>query len=399
MSKDTMSSRERMLAALTRQSPDYAPLSPYIAQGPFFKEPLFWRNQVERAERLLELGLEPTIDIWFPDPQIHPDVEIKTWRERKGDEVLLTKEYHTPAGVLRQVVRETEDWCNIRHNPWIPTTWGSELSIQYGMYLFDDWCVSRRVEPWVKGREDLDKLRCIIRPPEGYVLDEWRMDAERAMEYARKFDVLTTARRTIVGDAFQWFCDIPWFMMQLYDDPDFVEEFLGIFQDWSLRLVEFALDIGVDVVQYRGWYEPARFWGRKGWNRFIAPIIEEQTKLVHGAGKLHSYLLTEDVGVFAGELSAMGVDILQGIDPRVLGSSLGDFYDKLGHCKAFWGGVNAEVTLHSQDLAQIDQEVKEVIEILGAGGGLVLSTLLFPDVPMANIMQMIESWKKYRDLG
>lgn len=393
-----MSSRERMFAALTRQGPDHVPLSLYIAQGPLYKPPFFWRNQIERAERLLQLGLDPTIDIWFPDPQMHRDVEVKTWRERHGDDTLLIKEYHTPAGVLRQVVRETADWCSIGHGPWIPTTWGTEVSLQYGMYLFDDWCISRRVEPWVKGREDLDKLRYIIRPAEGYVLDEWRMDAERALDYARRFDVLTTARRTIVGDAFQWFCDIPWFMVQLYDDPAFVEEFLDIFQEWSLSLVQLGLKLGVDLIQYRGWYEPARFWGRKGWKRFIAPRLEAQARMVHAGGKLHGYLLTEDVGVLAAELRDMGVDVLQGIDPRVLGSSLREMADTLEGRKAFWGGVNAEVTLLSGDLDQIDVEVKDAIEILASDGGLVLSTLLFPDIPETSVVQMIDSWKKYRYL-
>ena len=143
-----------------------------------------------------------------------------------GDETpepILTKEYHTPAGVLRQSVRETEDWCSPLHTPWIPTTLGVEAPGLFGMDLFDDWCVSRRLEPWVKGPDDLDKLRYLIRLPDGLILDEWKMDTERAMDFARKHDVLTVARRTIVGDAFQWFCDIPWFLLQLHDDRGFVE--------------------------------------------------------------------------------------------------------------------------------------------------------------------------------
>ena len=53
-----LSSRERMLAALTRQSPDHVPFSPYIGNGPWFKEPMFWHDQFQRAERMLELGMD-----------------------------------------------------------------------------------------------------------------------------------------------------------------------------------------------------------------------------------------------------------------------------------------------------------------------------------------------------
>ena len=76
------------MAALKRQPHDHVPFSPYIAQGPWWPEPFLWIGQLERAERMLELNLDPTIDIWFPDPQPHPNVKIKTWRvvdKRSGE--------------------------------------------------------------------------------------------------------------------------------------------------------------------------------------------------------------------------------------------------------------------------------------------------------------------------
>lgn len=396
MTTSKLSSRERMLAAIKRQGPDHIPFSPYLGQGPEWPAPLFWRDQIERAERMLELGLDPTIDIWLPDPQPHREVAIKSWRERKGPEVLITKEYHTPTGVLRQVVRETEDWCSARHGPWIPTTFGVEKRDHFGIDLFDDYNVSRRTEPWVKGPDDLAKLRYIIRPPDDHVLNEWCMDAQRAMEFARKYDLLTVARRTIVGDAFQWFCDIPSFMLWMNDDPEWVAAFLAVFQDWSLKLVQLALEVGVDVVQYRGWYETPTFWGLKYWKQYLMSGIQAQTQLVHDAGKLHAYLLPGGAGVYANTLKDMELDLLVGIDPRMLhGGDLFDLFETLGSNKAFWGGINAEVTLESGDPARIDEEVRLAIESLGRDGGLILSAILFANVPQQSIMLMIEAWRKY----
>jgi len=398
MALSTMTSRERMLAAITRQNPDHIPFSPYIGQGPWWDEPFRWRGQLERAERMLDLGLDPTIDIWFPDPQPHPDVEIKTWRDTSGREPLLTKEYHTPAGVLRQTVRETKDWCSPLHGHWIPTTFGMEMATHLNMDLFHDWNVSRRTEPWVKGPEDLEKLRYLIRLPEGHILDEWRMDTDRAMEFAKKFDVLTVARRTIVGDAFEWFCDIPWFLLQLRDDPAFVRRFLAICQGWCLGLTDLALDAGVDVVQRRGWYEIPTCWGRDHFSEFLVPLIEEETKRVHGAGRLHCYLLPEGHSVLAPILKDLSADVLMGIDPRMLyGGDLESLFEQLGDTKSFWGGVNAEVTLESEDPARIEEEVKTAIDALaGNGGGLILSAFLFQQITVKSISLMIEAWKKYR---
>lgn len=391
----SMSSRERMLATIRRQEHDHVPFSLHVGIGPWLKEPLYWRDQIERAQKQLALGLDPTIDLWIPWPQPSKDVQIKSWREKKGKEILITKEYHTPAGVLRQVVRETQDWCEWTHGPWTPTCWGDEKRQHFNMDLMDDYNVSRRLEPWVKGPEDLEALKYIIRPPEGIVLDEWRMDAQRLMERAQELDVLTQFRRTIVGDAFQWFCDIPWFLMQLYEDPGFVRDFFKIFQDWSLEVVKLALEVGVDVVQYRGWYEIPNYFG-KTWKEFIYPAIEEHEKLVHSADRYLSYLLPEGQGAYVELLKETEIDILYAIDPRMLhGGDLSSLAAKLAESKTFWGGVNTEVTLISQNPKRIEREVKEAIDALNINNGLVLSAIALLETPTESIMHMIDSWKKH----
>ena len=393
---NTMSSRERMTAALTRQSPDHIPFSTFIAQGPWWDPPLRWRGQFDRARIMLELGLDPTIDIWLPDPQPHPDVEIKTWRDTTGAEPLLTKEYHTPAGVLRQTVRETEDWIDDQHAHWTPTIFGVENRNHYNLDLFDDWNVSRRTEPWVKGPEDLEKLQYILRLPEGHVLDEWRMDTARAIAFARKHHLFVTARRTIVGDGFLWFCDNEDFMVWSIESPAFVKDFFAVFQEWALALTELALEAGVDLVQRRGWYEVPTYWGPERYHEYLSPLVEEETQLVHQAGKLHSYLLPEGHGIYAPILKEMTVDALMGIDPRMLGQGdMAWLADELGAEKSFWGGVDAEVTLESQDPVAIDQAVERAVTTLGRRGGLVLGALIFQNISTRAILYLIDSWRRH----
>ncbi len=400
MPESTMSSRERMLAACRRKEHDHVPLSSYLHNGPWWQRKYYWRDQFERAKVLLELGQDPCIDIWMPDVVPHPDVKIRTWREKKNGETLLTKEFVTPAGVLRQTVHETDDWCNPDHAPWIPTTFGIEKRTEYGMHLFDDHNVSRRTEPWIKGPNDLEKLKYVIRAPEGWMLDEWMMDAERAMEFARKHNLFTTGRRTIVGDAFLWFCDAATFITQMYDDPAFVEEFYSIFQTWAKRLVELVLEVGVDFVQYRGWYETPAYWGPKGFQKFLMPLIQEQAKMTHQAGKLFGYFLPEGHGVYAEVLKNLDADVLMAIDPRMLhAGNLWDLFDKLGETKSFWGGVNAEVTLLSADPEEIDQAVRYAIESLNGNNGLILSGLISGLlVPVDGYECMATAWKKYREI-
>jgi hypothetical protein len=251
---DKLSSRERMMTTFSHNEPDRVPIYLYIIQDSTAFRGVDWRDQFERAKVFLEMGLDPVIDIWLPFPTHHPDVTIKVnrWKDpEKG--ILLSKEFHTPKGILRQVVRETEDWCDPLHTMWTPSTYGVEKRQDFGVHLLDDWNVSRRIEPWVKGHEDLDALQYLIRMPDDYRLDEWRYDAQRAIEFARKHDLLTMSRRSIVGDAFQWFCDIPWFAMQLIDNPGFVEEFFSIFRQkprWFIRLEPYTAIFCRQDIQY-----------------------------------------------------------------------------------------------------------------------------------------------------
>jgi len=162
-----------------------------------------------------------------------------------------------------------------------------------------------------------------------------------------------------------------------------------------MEVVKFFLEIGVDVVQYRGWYETPTFWSPKLWKEFISPCIEAQAEMTHQAGKLFSYLLPEGQGAYADILKEMSVDVAQGVDPRKLhGGDMDSLFGKLGDCEAFWGGVNAEVTLESKDYKTIEKGVKDAIELLGGNNGLILSAFIFQEVPLQGTLHMIEAWKK-----
>ena len=101
---------------------------------------------------------------------------------------------------------------------------------------------------------------------------------------------------------------------------------------------------------------------------------------MHQAGKLHCYLLPEGHAAYASILENMRVDILMGIDPRMLHrGDLRSLFSQLGNTKAFWGGVNGEVTLPSEDPVLIEEEVENAILTLAGNGGLVLGAFVFEE--------------------
>ncbi len=84
---------------------------------------------------------------------------------------------------------------------------------------------------------------------------------------------------------------------------------------------------------------------------------------------------------------------IQSQEPRSLGSStmvaqLPPFADNLQ-------GVNAEVTPGKGDAQEIDRVVREALEQLNGNNGLVLSAMIFRDVPTETVMTFIDIWRKY----
>lgn len=395
--KNELTSRERYFKAFKHEEADRVPIFLDVLPVCFYTPEVKWLNQFEKAEKLLELGCDPMINIWLPTPVPSLDTDIRVWREKKEDgRIFIGKEFVTPKGNLRQVVEETDDWTDSKHNYWVQQTLGSGEKQSYGIDVYDDWNISRRTEPWVKGPEDLVKLRYVLGKPKKWQLDEWRHDTERAMEFARKHDLLTYVRRTIVSDASQWFCGIEWFMYQLYDDAAFVEEFLSIFEEIAKWQSELALEFKPDVLQRRGWYDTPEFWGGEHFDNYILPSINKEAKLAHEAGTLHSYLLTEGWGPYLEKFEKLETDILWGLDPYRNKAALEAVKKGIGQTKTILGGISNEQDLVLGTPEKVREAVRNAINIMAPGGGFVLgaSASVQRYVDWENIAAMIDEAHK-----
>ena len=393
MKNSEMTSRERYLTVFRFKKPDRVPVFLDLLPVAFFTPEVRWYNQFEKARILQSLHCDPMIDIWLPDPAPSREVSIRTWREKSPDgTVLLGKEFMTPKGSLRQVVRETPDWVSSDHEYWVRRTLGTGEKQSYCLDVFDDWSVSRRIEPWIKGPADLPKLKYILGIPEKWQLDEWRHDTQRAMEYAKKNGLLTMVRRTVVSDANEWFCDLPWFMMQLYDDPGFIEEFLGVFEEIASWQTELALEQKPDVLQRRGWYDIPDFWGGSHYKRLILPSVNREAKQTHEAGALHCYLLTEGWGAYLKEFKSIESDILWGLDPYRSKVPLKEIRKNLSGKKVMIGGISNEQDLICGTPDSIREATRNAMEIMAPGGGFILgaSASVQRTVPWENLSALIE---------
>ena len=362
-----------------------------------------YTSHFEHVEYLLSLGTDPWVHIWQLDIHPHPDVNVTDWEETDPEGVypLLCRRYETPAGPLTMKVQKTPDWGHTTHEMNVATTLGNAVRTDDKLMLADDYNVSRLREPVIKGPQDLEAFRYIIQPPQEPEFERWREDALVAKKFAQKHDLPLLYRRGTVADFFLYMCNIEDFMVAIVEQPQFVEEFLDIVNDWSLWWLERALDIGVDIAHYKGFYETPDYFGGHHYERFIFPIVQEHCQLVHEGGALACYVLAEGAGQHLEHLKKLDIDILWHVDPG--GAWAVDrqvLKDELGDQMAFWGGINQRQTVIEADREKTRQDVREAIAILGPGGGYVMQAspgIHDMDCTEQDFLTFVAAWKEFRD--
>ena len=396
-------SRERMLLALACQKPEYIPCCCMIYQA--LRQEC--HDDFDFFDRQLELGLDVRVEL--PDLPIRfdPEVSVRAWKEHPREErtPLLYKEYRTPSGTIRTVVRQTADWL-----------YGDQIP------LFDDYVAPRAKEFLIGAPEDLANLRHLLLPPTDEDIREYRRQAQRYKQYAADNELLFSGgwrdyhdydaamfgaqAGGVVGiDALMWLCGATAPLEWAYDRPEFLAELIDVLANWVRRRLEITLDTGVDLVIKRAWYEGTELWSPRLYREFIAPVLREDIALVHQAGAEFGYINTSGTWPIFDQLLELGVDVLIGVDPvQGQGTDLDAFACRAARRMCLWGGVSAPMTVENAETPDVIwRAVEEAISICGPCGGFILSPVdnLMDTSPAArqNVMEFIKAWKHYRDIS
>lgn len=98
---------------------------------------------------------------------------------------------------------------------------------------------------------------------------------------------------------------------------------------------------------------------------------------------------------FIPDLIEIGVDILNPVQPECMDAA--EIKRSYGDSLAFWGTVGTQTTMPFGTPQQIRQVVKERIETVGLGGGLLIAPthLIEPEVPWENIIAFVEAVEEF----
>jgi hypothetical protein len=394
-----MSSRERLLAAI-----DGAPGAPAPCSFMMFRAlRLKCRDEYEFATRQAEMGLDARVRLDDLPVRFSPEVKIEESIRPggAGEPPLLTRVYHTPAGTLTSKIKQIDGW-----------PFGDRLP------LFGDFITPRAVRHPISAPEHLAALRYLLTPPADADIRAFLDESARRKRFAQDRGLALAGGwrgerqaegedRDLVGaefgtgsvvDTLMWLCGGTEPLMWAYDQPDFLRELIAVVDDWNSVRLEVHLQVGVDLVFRRAWYEGTDFWSPKLYREFILPTLRREVELVHQTGARYGYIITTGMAPIADSILEAGVDVIVGIDPCMgKGTTLVEVRQTLGGKIGLWGGVSGPLVVEEGTENDVRAAVEEAMAELGPTGRFILSPVdnIRTDTEQSwrNVEVFLEAWR------
>lgn len=387
-----LSSKERMLLAINHQEPDRVPFYlRLLTTFPKYKDvqdilppELRWSNQFERVEKYLTcLGIDDFLMIDALLPLNLEEVKVRTKIEPAREErhCLITKEYETPKGVLREIVKQTADWV---HGDDIP--------------FIDDYKVVRSKEFLIKSSEDIERLKCLLRKPKNEEIVQFRDAAKEVKQFADTWGVLIVASVQSPGTLALFLMGVENLILNVMENRHFILELLDVLDRHITAGLEILLDIGVaDVIVVNGFYESLHLWSPQIYKEIFFHPLQRKIQMIHQSGAKCGYVNTGPIIPLVPIYRELKFDILWLLDPVKGEPDLVRLKKEIGDMLCFLGGVNSAITIGRGSVEDVKNATLNAIRILGPGGGLILSASpsIYEDAPWENVMAMIETWREH----
>jgi uroporphyrinogen decarboxylase len=193
-----------------------------------------------------------------------------------------------------------------------------------------------------------------------------------------------------------WFCDF-------VADPRRLEVLFDAILDVTLAIARRQLrEIGqaVDVVLTSDdlGSQSAFLVSREHYLRYIKPrqqrFFRQIKDLTPAKVVFHS---CGAVAAIIDDLIDMGVDGLNPVQPQAAGMDPAGLKRQYRGRMAFWGGTDAQGTVPRGRVADVRRMVERLMDDLGEGGGYIFSNChnIQPDVPVENVLAMFEHAREY----
>ncbi len=186
-------------------------------------------------------------------------------------------------------------------------------------------------------------------------------------------------------------------LMDPYEDEGFYRALMAhaLEQNWSYLKV--LLDSGADALAYGG----NMAGGEVGPRFFEQFVLEYETELIRRIHNSGGRIIWHNCGKVSSLLDLYpktGMDCFESLaQPPEGDTDLGQAKSKLGSHMALSGGIDQKEFLLNASVAEVEQKVAEVLEVMKPAGGYILSTVdyLAEDTPLENVQALVDAGMKY----
>jgi uroporphyrinogen decarboxylase len=185
------------------------------------------------------------------------------------------------------------------------------------------------------------------------------------------------------------------FAYNMYDRPEFVIEVVKMFTGWVSKLIKNLIEIGFDFL----WafddmaHTTAPLFSEAVWDKYFFPYLKKATDCIVVPWIFHS---DGNLLPFMDKILDLEMNGLHPLEPGAM--DVVELKQKYGHRVCLVGNIDINHTLSKGTLEEVDAEVKNRMDILGPGGGFIISDS--NSIPayckVENVLAMARAVEKYR---
>lgn len=163
------------------------------------------------------------------------------------------------------------------------------------------------------------------------------------------------------------------------------------------KLLDTVLDYDFDAIYFGDdWGQQHELMmGPALWRKFLKPGMARLFAHAKRKGKFVVLHSCGDLRSILGDLVDMGLDVYNTVQPEIY--DLQTLKREYGADLTFYGGISTQQFLPGATAAQCKDMARRMIDQMAAGGGYILSLThaVTPDIPVENILALVEAANEY----
>ena len=380
----SMTSRDRVLAAINHEEPDRVPIVIGVSNATGIK-----MKPYKGVKELI--GVESPDDFMYQWPELGTaQIDEETMRRLHSD-VRGVRDLE-PTSVLQH------NKCRKPHSDYIDS-WGSgqsEVTPDFwypGVHPIVDAATLEEIETYA-GWPDMDDPSRIAHVRE----------AGEQLAVQNEYAILGTPWLLFPFERAHAMQGMEMFLLNMAMNPEFARALLEKISNLCKTLMgHFLRELGdnVDIIKIGDdlGTQESMMVSPKMYREILKPIHADLISFIKERTKAKVFFHTDgDVVPIIDDFIEIGVDILNPIQTSAgKMSDLPALKKRFGRNIVFCGGIDTHQVLPHGTTEEVRQEVRRVMEILGPGGGLMIASVhtIMDDVPPENVLAMVDAVEEY----